>query len=301
MAQQLVPEPFSLARLDEASEFVVRSWTRLGNRSVLHLGDLHWMLRAERPNFEPESDIRIWRDASHAIAGMAWFDGPASGDIMASEPWGALLDAMLAWLESTHLASEWSRNAPHFSAPAWADDAMATRALGARGYARASLRGLRLHRPVSRSEPAPLPGGMRWEPASAEPEFLVRRCHVQQSAFGSNTGPEAWLSLRSMGAYREDLDVLLVDAAGRPLAAALCWYDKMNRAGAFEPVGVVREMQGQGLGKLVMAEGLRRLAAAGAETAIVGAEADNPAAIKLYQSAGFEITGTRVAFTRQLA
>nr|MDQ2999218.1 GNAT family N-acetyltransferase [Chloroflexota bacterium] len=53
------------------------------------------------------------------------------------------------------------------------------------------------------------------------------------------------------------------------------------------PVGTHPDFQGQGLGKAVMAEGLRRMQAAGMRRAVVGFDPNNAAALALYTSMGF--------------
>ena len=64
-------------------------------------------------------------------------------------------------------------------------------------------------------------------------------------------------------------------------------YGRMNHIGLFEPVGTQLSFQNQGLGRAIVAEGLRKLRAWGMEKAMVCVEHDNQAAIHLYQAIGF--------------
>jgi len=59
----------------------------------------------------------------------------------------------------------------------------------------------------------------------------------------------------------------------------------VTRSGAFEPVGTVPAHQRRGLGKAVMAEGLRRLQRIGATMAYVGSYSTE--AHRLYEAMGF--------------
>ena len=61
----------------------------------------------------------------------------------------------------------------------------------------------------------------------------------------------------------------------------------MNGVGLFEPVATHPDFRGKGLGKAVMAEGLRRMQAAGMRRAVLGFDPTNVAALALYTSLGF--------------
>jgi mycothiol synthase len=74
--------------------------------------------------------------------------------------------------------------------------------------------------------------------------------------------------------------------------AAFCigWLAEVESElhGQIEPVGVLPADQKMGLGRAILHEGLRRMQAAGATTALIEAESNNPASQHLYRSAGFE-------------
>lgn len=97
----------------------------------------------------------------------------------------------------------------------------------------------------------------------------------------------AYERLRSLPEYRPELDVVVVALDGALAAYALCWLDPTNHTGEFEPVGTHPQFRRQGLGKVVMQEGLRRLRHHGATTAYVTAIGTNQAARRLYESVGF--------------
>jgi ribosomal protein S18 acetylase RimI-like enzyme len=84
--------------------------------------------------------------------------------------------------------------------------------------------------------------------------------------------------------------------------AAFCiaWLDFTNRVGLFEPVGTHPDYRRMGLGKAVLAEGMRRMMAYGMQSVIVCAEGDNPAAQRLYQSAGFEVEQRLLKYAKRL-
>ena len=85
--------------------------------------------------------------------------------------------------------------------------------------------------------------------------------------------------------YRRDLDVVAVAPGGEVAAFGTVWFDDVLRTAAFEPVGTAPEHQRRGLGRAVMAEGLRRARRLGATMAYVSSY--SPAAHALYAAAGF--------------
>ncbi len=93
----------------------------------------------------------------------------------------------------------------------------------------------------------------------------------------------AWYdNIQRMPLYRRDLDIVAEAPDGSIAAFCTLWYDDATRTGMFEPVGTVPEHQRRGLGRAVMAEGLRRLARMGGTLAVVGGF--NAGARALYDS-----------------
>ena len=87
--------------------------------------------------------------------------------------------------------------------------------------------------------------------------------------------------------YDGERDLCVRSPDGRGASACGIWFDEVNKVGLFEPVATHPDFQGKGLGKAVMAEGLRRMKAAGMQWAIVGFDPNNAAALALYTAMGF--------------
>jgi GNAT superfamily N-acetyltransferase len=87
--------------------------------------------------------------------------------------------------------------------------------------------------------------------------------------------------------YDGACDLFVRTPDGRGASACTIWFDPLNAVGLFEPVATHPDFQGQGLGKVVMAEGLRRMKAAGMRRAVLGFDPNNVAALALYTSLGF--------------
>lgn len=93
---------------------------------------------------------------------------------------------------------------------------------------------------------------------------------------------------------------LLHERDGR--LAAFCWT-KVHAAGVGEifAIAVHPDFHGLGLGRALTLAGLRHLSETGSTSAMLYVEADNLAAVRLYESLGFHTAHTDVAFFRPAA
>ena len=96
--------------------------------------------------------------------------------------------------------------------------------------------------------------------------------------------------LRQCSLYDPTLDLAVEDADGRIAGYALFWFDPTTQVGLLEPMRVEDEYQRRGLARLLLTNGLDRLAGRGARRLKVGFETD--AARDLYLGAGFVQTST---------
>jgi mycothiol synthase len=87
--------------------------------------------------------------------------------------------------------------------------------------------------------------------------------------------------------YRLDLDVVVAAPDGRLAAFCVCWLNGQN--GQIEPLGCHVDYRRYALGRIALAEGLRRLQAAGAEHIYVETDNYRNTAMKLYEHVGFEV------------
>jgi predicted N-acetyltransferase YhbS len=91
--------------------------------------------------------------------------------------------------------------------------------------------------------------------------------------------------LRQCSLYDPTLDLAVEDPDGRVAGYALFWFDPTTRAGLLEPMRVEDGYQRRGLARMLLTNGLDRLARQGAERLKVGFQTD--AARQLYLGAGF--------------
>jgi ribosomal protein S18 acetylase RimI-like enzyme len=120
---------------------------------------------------------------------------------------------------------------------------------------------------------------------------LLERCYASglgfhdgdiQVAVDNRSDPTWYRNIQNAPLYRRDLDLVAIAPDGAVAAFCTVWFDDVTRSGVFEPVATVPAHQRRGLGKAVMAEGLRRLRRMGALTASVSGY--SPAANALYSS-----------------
>jgi GNAT superfamily N-acetyltransferase len=102
--------------------------------------------------------------------------------------------------------------------------------------------------------------------------------------------------LRQCSLYDPALDLAVEDAEGSVAGYALFWFDPMTLVGLLEPMRVEDEYQRRGLARVLLTNGLDRLARKGARRLKVGFETD--AARNLYLGAGFVQTSIDRLFTR---
>jgi GNAT superfamily N-acetyltransferase len=128
--------------------------------------------------------------------------------------------------------------------------------------------------------PASLPPGFRFDDDRTRPpttpHHLARR-----------NGARVAERLRGGTLYRPDLDLCIRAEDGDVAAYCLCWLDTRNGVGLFEPVRTEDAYQRRGLGRALMAEGIRRLEAGGARTINVTRLTGSAAAAALYRGSGF--------------
>ena len=116
---------------------------------------------------------------------------------------------------------------------------------------------------------------------------IALRCKVQGLGF-DHPDPSDWTTVseykqvQEAPDYREDLDLYVKGPDGEYVSCCIVWYDTYNRMGIFEPVCTHPDFRRKGFGKAVVMEGVRRIAALGADRAWVGS------GLPFYEAIGFE-------------
>ena len=121
----------------------------------------------------------------------------------------------------------------------------------------------------------------------AQESNLALRCKVQGLGF-DHPDPSEWTTaseyeqVQKAPDYRENLDLYVKGPDGEYVSCCIVWYDRHNRMGIFEPVCTHAGFRRKGFGQAVVMEGIRRIAALGAEKAQVGSGQ------RFYEAIGFQ-------------
>lgn len=287
---------------DRLHAFLVEANGTTDQSHYWHVGDLWWGLY-QNTIFDPTQDVTLWTDEQDTLVGFSWFEAPSGVTMHVHPVWrgrGVVEQAMLDQFIATHPTIKDDDDGKLWTKAVDRDQATLT-FLAAQGFERDPLHYLLLLRDLDDSLPPPsLPPGFQVRHVGAETEWTERVNVHREVWHPSRVTLDAYQRLRTVPAYQPELDLVVVAPDGSFAAYALLWLDQTNRIGEFEPVGTRSTFRGQGLGKAVMIEGLRRLQAAGMRRAFVVSLADNLAAVQLYTSVGFTISDREYLYGKQL-
>lgn len=277
------------ADYDHIRQLLVATLAHSGPPVYATIGDLDWWRVAEDDPRACER-IELWFDGERPIA-FAW---PTENELnfVVHPAYPALNETVLAGAEAYFAGPGASDETAVWQTGSFDGDEARNTALTKRDFRRVAGGHVVYGRQVPHPAPTPvLPPGysIRHVRGAAESEA---RAAVQRAAFESE-----WMTaarhrrVMASPTYRPELDIVIVAPDGSFAAFALVWLDESNRLGVYEPLGVAVAHQRRGLGRALMAEGLRRLAALGATYACVatGIAAESR---HLYEASGFYLLDT---------
>jgi mycothiol synthase len=274
----------SLEDLRAAEALVTRAWLD-GSRFVAPtVGDLEWWYGGVYPETLADT-LRLWsvddRPAAwtwHTAGEVEWltWSGDPATDAELDE---AIVTSAIAEAGDRPVAM-WSSED---------DEATIARLVG-HGFVETPVRLAQFRRSFDDGwapDDVPLPAGYRIRSVTGTDE-LEARVEVHRAAFDpSRLTVQKYERLIGAPHYRFE-DDLVVEAPDGSLAAfAMAWFDPVARVGEFEPVGTHPAHQRRGLGRALLAHGLRRFQAQGARLAQVYADAGEPGPMGLYPAVGF--------------
>lgn len=257
-----------------------------------HPGDFVWTL-FQNEVFDARENVHLF-EGDDGLLGVAIFEEPdglvmqTRSDLRGS---GGIEAAMLSWGEGRTDATI------HTLSPE--TDAETNSLLENRGFERKpnpSFNNM-LHSLEGVSENAP-PDGWLVRPVGGEDEW-ERRVNLHREVWNSSRVTlAAYEKLRETPGYDPNLDLVAAAPDGTFGAYCICWHDERSRTGLFEPVGTHPAHREKGLGKAIVAEGLRRLRDLGSTHAFVTCVGGKTPAFHLYESAGFEVVEREYAYMK---
>lgn len=268
----------------------------------VHRGDLQWWLfYTDTPPEIWQSQIRLWMEDDYLVGwalispdehALDVYTIPAlRGNPRESEMLAQAVEEMSALGE---VQSVWVAE----------NDEMRIRWFEENGFALAENHFVHFKRSLSGSfDGPPLPNGFSLR-SSRGPEDARLRSVASHAAFGSRKPFEEYWprTLRFMQSPvyvpEHEIFVMAPDPDGQVAAYCIIWTDDVSKIGHFEPVGTHPDFQRKGLGKSLLFEGLRRLRAEGMSEADVCTNHDNAAAIRLYESVGFQMNNRLLTYKK---
>ena len=241
-----------------------------------------------QPSMHPERDCAVALEGGSPVGyGYLVAEEAISRGVLileaAQASWGVLLDAAVAGARSLGIA---------VVQVDVAESADALRAFLASAGAAHVRTHLHLRRDDTTAVGAPLPAGTAIRPA--ERDDAATLTDIQNAAFtGSwgyapNTTEEIAYRVFELPSDPPDR-VLLLEEGGRVLA--YCWTHREHAGGPgmLAMVGTAPAEQSRGLGRAVTAAGVDHLVGIGATPIDITVDAENPAALRLYERLGFTV------------
>jgi mycothiol synthase len=143
-----------------------------------------------------------------------------------------------------------------------------------------------------------LPAGFTIRPLAGKSE-VPAYVTLHQAVFESKNMTVEWRARTlDQPAYRPDLDLFAVAPDGRQVGFCILWQD--GDTGQVEPLGVHPDFRRLGLGRALLAEGLRRLHANGARQVYVETDNDRNAALETYEAAGFRVVEEVLVYRKDM-
>jgi predicted N-acetyltransferase YhbS len=234
--------------------------------------DVQWWWR--RPRATDELPLPVWLDevGPVAAAGLTAWDGTWQADVFAVP---SIVDEEDVWAATLQATAELQRVALQMLVRE--DDAPLVRLAVRSGFATTDEL-----------------SGTAWMDADQRPPIAqvegfaivdrVTRADRRHPMIARN-GELVEQRLRQCSLYDPTLDLAVEDADGRIAGYALFWFDPTTLVGLLEPMRVDDAYQRRGLARMLLTNGLDRLALKGARRLKVGFETD--AARNVYLGAGF--------------
>lgn len=289
--KQVVPSLVQEERdLERLIGFLAQTQERDPDHCHWHKGDLIWS-RYQNAAFDPRQHVCCWQNARGELLAFAWF-APYGTTVQVApaargEQW--LYNAILTWAEE-HWQATFADEAERRNlwVHAFEDETTFREVLLEHGFQRGEDCQLLVSQSLSSDLAKPsLPEGWSIRPLSGEQEFS-RRLEIEYACSQIAQSLEAYQQMRNAAGYLADLDLAAFNTDNVMLGYTTLWFDPTAHSGCVEPLNVHPSAHRQGVGRMLMQEGLHRLQAYGATSVRVCPSAASGQSRRFYKSLGFE-------------
>lgn len=266
--------------------------------SNIHLADLPYRLSSWAVD-EPENG-RLWMDEQGRLAGWAVLQTPfwTVDLVLGGENEVDLFRLALDWADKRAgqvVDSEYGHRS--WFVNVFADQTTRRAVLEAAGFKSQAVVGEDSWRKVLLERKGDtqvgnfrIPAGFTIRPLKGEMEAEAY-VDLHREVFESKNMTTAWRRrvIQSEG-YHPELDLVAEAPDGELAAFCIAWVCEVgggNKIGQIEPLGCRADFRKYGLGRLVLAEALRRLQTYGVEQIVVETDDYRNTALRLYQAMGF--------------
>jgi ribosomal protein S18 acetylase RimI-like enzyme len=271
-----------------------------GARNYATPGDLDWW-RFPHDDQGEISHARLWFDDTDRLVAFAWPSGTQVDHIVHPD-FADLQDEMLDWVEDERSRAHTDGDeTPTLTAWAFESDDARNALLAKRGYEPTDFVFCHRARRLDTAIPEPeLPDGYTLD--HMHDAYIESRAAAQRDAFESTKMTATrYRRLKQAPSYRPELDLVARDPSGEVAAFATVWFDAANRTGVFEPVGTRFSQQRRGLARALLNDGMLRLTALGATTALVISREGREPSNHLYDALHMRIVGRNVGWKKRLS
>ena len=272
--------------------------------SNLHVTDLPYRFSSASP--QNCNNIRLWCDENGRLLAWAMLEIPHDSLdwVCLPELESDLLPQVLAWADQRSRAHPkiiplgTPEDGPCWFTNVYPDQAARIGMLEAAWFAcqgdvgEYSLSSVLMQRPAGLPvKDYRIPQGFVIRPLAGENE-VEAYVQLHRATFRSNSMNVAWRRrMLNHPSYIPELDLVVAAPDGRLGAFCICWLDSdgSGKVGQIEPLGCHPDFRQYALGRLALAEGLRRLQAHGAGQIYVETDTWRSTAFQLYESLGFQV------------
>ena len=289
-------------------DMLMEARARTNDWHYSHIGELLFNFFMVACHLNPQEHIRLWHDDKGKLVAYAILGEDPSFEcqVLPEYEWTGIENEAFDWAETyanklrQQDATQWSGD---FVSGSRQDDSRRILFLEQHGF-RYCGRFAEVNMLRSLGEPIPelaIPTGCQVRALAEVGEVSDRAAahrEVWQPWTVGYVSDEDYVRFMQLPGYDRDLDVVTVTPDGVIAAYVNGWVDSVNRIGDFGPVGARVAYRQQGLTRLALLEGLRRMRAYGMDRVCISTGVSNTPARKLYESIGFKVVNKYLDYVK---